>query len=369
MEFRIYKSTGQDADIWKSLIMRLKPEQRDIHFIPEYGLIYKQTYGYEPYLAFYGDEKEFVIQPFIVRLLNTLPFLKDQGIKENYYDITNAYGYGGPICHCDSENSAKKFYQEFDSHFKEYCIKNRIASEFTSLHPLLRNHELLINSGIITIQKQKDIVYIDLSLEKEDIWKGIRKGHKSSIKKANSKNVEVIKAVPDKNNFETLNLLYYKTMERNKAKERWFFPENYFSNCYSFLGNNRVTLYFAFINGEPATASILMHDFNTIYYHFAGSDEKYYDYCPNNLLLYEVSIKSKENGFLNFHLGGGVSSNINDNLFIFKSGFSNLTASLYTYYRIHNKEIYEILCNLKKKHEIAILGNEIESDFFPLYRR
>jgi hypothetical protein len=369
MEFRIVKSTGSDANFWSSLILKLQPGQRDIHFIPEYGQVYKETYGYEPYLAFYGNEKKFVIQPFVTRHLNELIFLNHQVLKEDYFDITNPYGYGGPIYQCGSEGEAVDMIREFDNYFREYCDSVKIASEFVSLHPFMKSHEVLMHADLFPLTKQKEVVYLDLSLSYDDLWKGIRKGHKSSIKKAKSKNVQIKKMESSPENFQELNDLYYSTMERNKAAKRWYFPENYFYNCYKLLGDNRISLYFAYVDGECATAGIFMHDFDTIYYHFAGSDEKFFDYCPNNLLIYEVALRAKELGYKNFHLGGGVSSGTNDNLYIFKSGFSNVTAPLYTYSRIHHFATYELLCELKKKYEVATLGAEIESDYFPLYRR
>jgi hypothetical protein len=45
----------------------------------EYGAIYRATYGCQPLLAVLGDERRFVVQPFVKRPLNDLPFLKDRG--------------------------------------------------------------------------------------------------------------------------------------------------------------------------------------------------------------------------------------------------------------------------------------------------
>lgn len=369
MKFAILKSYGTDAVYWSSLINKLKAEDRDIHFLPEYGSIYQKTYGYEPYLAFYGDEERFVIQPFVRRLLNELPFLKEQQVTEPYYDIANPYGYGGPVCRCSSRQEALTLFEEFDRHVSEYCEEELIASEFTSLHPLLRNHEVISASGRVELVHSKEVVYFDLSLSEEKLWRGLNRGHRSSINKARRSGVTIEKLAPTPEIFKAFNRLYLQTMRRKKAAPRWFFPEAYFQNCFELLGPDRVSLFLAHVNGEVASAHLLMHDFATAYYHFGGSDDRFHEFRPNNILMYEVALWAKRQGYLRYHLGGGVSSASDDSLLRYKSSFSDRRASLYAYGRIHHKQTYEHLCELKRNHETATKGALSRSLYFPLYRR
>jgi hypothetical protein len=60
--------------------------------------------------VFYGDGNHFVIQVFVKRHFNELPFLKDQHITEPFFDIANPYGYGGLLWRCDSfQEGGSKF--------------------------------------------------------------------------------------------------------------------------------------------------------------------------------------------------------------------------------------------------------------------
>ncbi len=308
-------------------------------------------------------------RPFVKRPLNGLPFLKEQDIGELYYDISNAYGFGGPVSRCDDPDRGPQMLREFNRYFSAYCTEHKIASEFTSLHPLLDRQRLFLDLDVVSATEQKEVVYIDLAVPQEEIWGGLRKGHKSSIKKATKNGVYVEKVQPTSENFSILNRLYYDTMERNKAADRWYFPKEYFRGCYEHLGKERISLFVAYVGSVPAAACILMHAFDTIYYHFSGSDERFYNYCTNNLMVYEAALWAKQKGYKRFFLGGGVSSSSQDSLFIFKSGFSEKRASLYTYGRVHHKQTYEYLCSLKRTHEKATHGSEIKSDYFPLYRR
>ena len=53
----------------------LAPEHRDIHFLPEYGRIYRDCFGFTPFLAVSSDEEGYVLQSFVQRKLDGLPFL------------------------------------------------------------------------------------------------------------------------------------------------------------------------------------------------------------------------------------------------------------------------------------------------------
>jgi hypothetical protein len=355
-----------DRQRWTAFIERLEPSQRDVHFLPEYGEIYQRTYGFVPMLAVGEDQSGLVVQPLVKRPLNGLPFL--QGVAEPFFDVTNPYGYGGPLVQAGSREAAIALLVEFDRRFRAAMLEQRVPAEFTSLHPLLQNHELLAAAGTVAPADQKDVIFVDLSPSEEELWKETRKGHKSSIKKAVKSGIR-IEEIAGPVDFETFNRLYYATMERNRAAERWVFPRDYFRTCLELLGPERVAFFFAWHDRAPAAACIVMHAFETAYYHFSGSDSDYYAMCPNNLMVHEVALWAKRRGYRRFHLGGGVSSSPDDPLFVFKSGFAHRSARLYTYGRVHDSETYARLCRLKQEHELATEGRVSASEFFPLYRR
>lgn len=369
MEFKVLTSSPSDTDEWSAYIDGLDDRDRDIHFLPQYLGIYEKTYGYTPYLAYFGDDNNYVVQPFVKRVLNDLPFLKGQGQEDLFYDIANAYGYGGPLCRAEDPSSRLSLFKDFNTYFMDYCLREKIAAEFTSLHPLLSSQKLFIDSGLLSANLQKEVVYFDLTIPEADMWLGVRKGHRSSIKKAEKSGVRIEKVEPSIANFDAYTRLYFDTMQRNNASERWFFPAAYFRTCFEQLGDSRVSLFFAYLEDSLAAASILMHDFDTVYYHFSGSDERFYSYCTNNLMVYEIAKWSRLQGYRYFYLGGGVTSSAQDPLYIFKSGFSDKRARLYTYGRVHHVGTYEYLCALKNDYEKSMFGTTIESDFFPLYRR
>jgi lipid II:glycine glycyltransferase (peptidoglycan interpeptide bridge formation enzyme) len=362
MKFQIL--TKKDQSIWQKLVNRLDDKKRDLHFLPEYAEIYEKTYGHIPHLAFYGDENRYIIQPFVKRELNDLPFLKEQEVKEKFYDIANPYGYGGPLNFGKPDVAVVR---QFEKNFSIFMKKEKIASEFCSFHPLLKNHLLL--KGIVPIQKQKEIVYIDLTQDQDDLWHDISKGHRSDISKARRNKVEVRKVPLSKINFAIFNRMYYASMKRHGAAERWFFPKNYFQDCAKYLGEKRVSLFFTYAKGKIASANLLIHDFDLSYHHFGASDPKYYLLRTNSLSMWEMICFAQKASYKYFHLGGGVTNAADDSLLRFKEGFSELKKPLYTYFRIHHLPTYSLLIKLKKEYEIKTLGKEIKSCYLPVYRR
>jgi len=369
MEFRVLAATGDEGRLWSELVGRLPPELNDLHFLPEYGLVYEATYGHEPRLACLVDGRDFALQPFVVRRLNALPFLAQQGVTEPYRDIANAYGYGGPLCSDPGGAAAPGLLARFDERLRAWCLGERIASEFCSLHPLLDNRRLVAGWSGVSPREEKRVIWLDLAREETALWQAVSRGHRSSIQRARRAGVGVERVALDAQNFAEFERLYAMTMARHGAADRWYFPEGYFRTCARLLGPDRVALFFARVDGALASAYLLLHDSGIAYYHFGGSDDAFFHLRPNNLLLHETALWARRAGDRIYHLGGGVTAREDDSLLRFKSGFGGSAATLCTYGRVHDRASYDRLCELKLAHERAALGTTLESDYFPLYRR
>jgi hypothetical protein len=367
VSFRVLRCDGDDLDDWRRCIDRLPADRRDIHYLPEYGRIYRLTYAQEPFLAVLEDAGGIALQPFVRRRLHDLPFLHDRAAGERYCDIANAYGYGGVLVSGDVDEASRV--RAFEAAFLDYCRSERYASEFASVHPRFGVERLIAQTGTAAPMRQKSVVYIDCACDEAQRWGRLRKGHKSSITKARRSGVQVDLVDPTAANFAQLNRLYTDTMRRNNAQARWFFPEDYFRNCMESLGSARCSLFFARIDDQVIAASIVIHAFDTAYYHFSGSNAEYQALGAGNLLVYEISRWAHDCGYRWLHLGGGVSNAEDDSLFRFKSGFSDITRDLYVYGRILHEPTYAALCALKRSHEAATGAAPARIDYFPLYRR
>ena len=305
--------------------------------------------------------------------MNDLPFLKEQGIAEPYYDIASPYGYGGPVFCCDSpDRRAKRCSREFNARFLEYCRSERLASEFTSLHPFLDGWRVLARSGLVGVEQRKEVVYMDLTGTEAERWKAVRKGHKSSITQgAQDRRAHREAWRPPGANFDELNRLYYADDGTQRRRRALVFPEGLFPATATTAWAKSGCRCSSRASGEAtAAACILMHDCDTAYYHFSGSDERFNEFCPNNLLVFEAAAWARSRGYRRFHLGGGVSSSPQDSLFVFKSGFSDRRATLHTYHRVlAPADLRPPVRDEDDSTRLQRAARRPEPDFFPLYRR
>jgi len=367
-QLKVLTPKGSDKIEWHRFFNNLDGKNKDLHFLPEYSLIYEQTYGQKGFLAIFGDDEDFIILPFMKRPVGNLTFIKESSLAdmENLSDIVNAYGYGGPLAKITHPDVAARLYQEFFSVFSDYCKNVDIICEFASLHPLLKNHQPLNDYKIIEPLQRKKIVYFDLNKTEVELWRGLSRGNQSSINKARQKGVTISREEVSGNALIEFKKLYAETMERQNANQRWIFPEDYFSNCAEKLGHDHVSLFCAHLNDVIIAEYLILHAYHTAYYHFGGSLEAHFEVRANNLLMYEIALWAKKQGYRWFHLGGGLQND--DSLHKFKSGFSKEETRLYTYSRIFDNKQYSELCSMKNKWDEKEGIISKDTDFFPAYR-
>ena len=137
MAFDVLSADGEDARRWTTLVNNLPAQRRDIHFLPEYGRIYRDSYEFESLLAVYSDDNGYVIQPLVRRPLADLPFLAGTADAAAYWDIANPYGYGGPLSNARDVSVGRRLYARYAEAFAAWCDAQNLASEFASLHPFM----------------------------------------------------------------------------------------------------------------------------------------------------------------------------------------------------------------------------------------
>lgn len=364
--------TTKDSDIEKWRILVNKCPNSDIFFSPDYALLFEATnkdaredFGGEARLFFYGDEEDYIIYPFFQRRISELPFaalLPPE--SKDCLDIISPYGYSGPLACITNPGLTEQLWEAFIREFHNYCIQNNVVAEFARLHPFIRNHLPLEKFPDINIRSNAAVVYVDLTQDESQIWKNMTKGNKSSVSKARRNGVEIIQS-KTKEAVDTFHQLYISTMERNKAKRSYFFSKKFFNDTIRLLDEN-VNLFRASYKGKIIAASLFLFKGNLAHYYLSGSDVNFFDLCPNNLLLYQTILWAREQGYKIFNLGGGLETG--DSLFHFKASFSKATAGFYSYTKIHNQGLYDMLCEKKVEYENTRGGRGIQTNYFPQYR-
>ena len=278
----------------------------------------------------------------------------DPGI---YFDIITPYGYGGFIFEGDtSENLLKQFYKEYI----EFLNKKHIVSEFVRYHPKLENGNTL--RFVSTISDVGHTISMDIE-SIEVIWANLTSKNRNMIRKAKKSGV-VIRHGKSHNLILDFMNIYNSTMDNNNAAPYYYFDKVFYESIHSDLHDN-YEMFYAVLDMKIIAMSIIIFANNQMHYHLSGSLIEFRNLAPNNLLLFEAACWGNKQGFKNFHLGGGVGSEI-DNLYKFKQAFNRNSCNQFSIGKlIVNDDVYKFLVD-KRKHKESLFNEK--SNYFPLYR-
>lgn len=249
-----------------------------------------------------------------------------------YYDLETPYGYGGIYCN----TSDTFFIENAISAYKERCKDENIIAEFFTFHPF-NNFPINNNALFDVCFKDREVVIVDLNKSDDERWSDFASKTRTIIRKCKKDLI-----VEESEDIEAFMSLYYETMNKNKAKDFYYFDEAYFNTLLNFecvklvkvsLGEVVIAMSF-FLLGESIG-----------HYHLSANKSEYSKYNANYLILEEGFKLAKQEGCDYFLLGGGRTPLPDDSLFKFKRKFSKLTKDFYLAGNIYNEEIYS--CYLK----------------------
>ncbi|MDD4497006.1 MAG: peptidoglycan bridge formation glycyltransferase FemA/FemB family protein [Methanosarcinaceae archaeon] len=339
---------------WNNILDTLFDEEKDVYYRFEYFNLYSRHYNSKPEAIFWEDSN---VSVFWTHLIRNIEEVKQYGNFE-YHDLITPYGYGGPLIIFRNNNkkeveaSIKYFFKEYTQH----CLENNYVSEFIRFHPIYDTSLYFMQE--IDIQNLNETIAINLENALEDIWAGIKKGHRYNIKKSISNGCKVeITNKPTSEELKTFIKLYNETMDKNNAARKYYFTKKFIEDHFQLLDSILIKIIY---DEEIIGAAMFIFNGKVIHYHLSGMNYNFKKLYSTDLMLWEVIKWGKEKGFKYLHLGGGVSKN--DSLFKFKRGFSNDVYQFYIGKHIFDKDIYNKLTQINQK-------NGSESSFFPAYRQ
>jgi hypothetical protein len=341
-------------------------EFKDPHYLPGYLQIYENENNREAFMHFggegmlfvYGDSRNLIIYPFFKRSIADLPFY-EQGM-ENLFDISSPYGYGGPLAQIEDKTIQDELWRGFYDEIGSFCNQNNIISEFSRLHPVFNNVEVLSRLSNGCTEQNGRIVYIDLTWSEEDMISRMDRTHRQGLYKAKQNNELKCFSCSEQEYAPIFSSLYDKTMARKRADARFRFSPDFFRLAFQILKDHIFLSYVAY-RGEPIAAVLTITYGEICYAWLACSNHNYFHLHPNELCFHQSATEAKSRGCKLLILGGGYSGE--DSLFRFKAGFSGLFKYFYGYKKIHHYNEYNKLVQLRNKYDKESAGN-----FFPEYR-
>lgn len=345
-----------DSRLWLQALSECP--RGDVYFSPAYARIYERHKDGEAFCFVLEAEEGRVLYPFLLRRIPT--GLAPAATVKGWLDTANPYGYGGPLICAAKRESALRLAEGFSESFHSYCIQEGIVAEFARLHPLLQNAALLAPESIV---RHDETVFADLAADEAALWAGIRKGHKSSIKRAGREGIVIGQESGDAA-LTSFYELYSQTMERNGASAWYSLSKDFFADTLRLL-EDHIVLLAARQGGRMTNAALFMRWGEFAHYHFAGAAQDAARLGGGHLLVWEAIKWARRLGARYLHLGGGL--NADDSLFRFKSGFASGRATFYTRCVIHNADAYGRLVDERARRSAwDALPND--STYFPQYR-
>ena len=337
----------KDKKVWKEQIALIA--NSDFYHTYDYHHLSKKD-NEQPVLIKYKDNKASLLVPLLLR---DIP-------NSNYKDATSVYGYAGPLVQHISENFNMG---KFQTEFNDFLKANNIVSVFSRLHPFIEHQEDVLE-GLGTVTALGKVVYIDLTDSIETQRAKYNRRLKTYLNKSR-RSCTVIEGNVEEH-LEAFIKLYHQNMERVEADDNYFFTDEYYreilsSNEYE----SELSICIHNESQEVIGASMFMKKGDIVQYHLSGLSEAHFELNPIKLILDEMRIKSTNEGYKYFNLGGGLGSN-EDSLFRFKSSFSKEYKDFKIWKYIVNESVYEDLVS-------QMLGEDYNpdtfgTDYFPAYR-
>ncbi|MCK0156859.1 NeuD/PglB/VioB family sugar acetyltransferase [Cellulophaga sp. F20128] len=338
----------EDINSYKKLLNQYWTN--NVYYTYEYLKYYENPTDKLRYFLLTEEGIPVAIMPFYIRKITD---------SEHYKDVITPYGYGGPLCiDCNNSSVLPKFWEQVD----QWYHKNNIISEFVRFN-LDGNHkdytgsltETLINiKG--AIKENNEAQWIAFSTKVRNNYRKAEK-YNLSFRLFEGKNItdEIITEFHD---------VYIETMERNNAKDIYFFSKQYFESIiYSNPDNFAIAV--SYKENIAVSVELIIINATTLYAFLGGTRAKYFECRPNDFLRVEILKWAVTNKMKFYVLGGGQQNN--DGLYKSKKMFfpKDEDVIFYTGRKIINKEVYNLLSEIAPTTDESIEAH----DYFPAYRK
>jgi hypothetical protein len=328
---------------------------REVFAHPSYGELFTKEHDRFLCASFVIPGRGAVLYPFVQRRIS----IGDKD-SEPLTDLISPYGYGGPyFWGLDaSDGVGEIFWSKFDS----WAVANRVVTEFLRFD--LHSGALLAYPGEKVVRSQNVVVPLDGSWD--EIWMRFEHKVRKNVKKAQRGGVTVQVDLDGTFLPEFLEL-YEGTMDRREAGEGYYFGRAFFEKLNRELPG-QFAYFHASLDDRIVSTELVLISARSVYSFLGGTDSAVFAHRPNDLLKYEVMRWAREQGKLDFVLGGGARPG--DGIERYKRSFApDGVVDFTTGQRILLRQLHDNLIAMHKQ-EVFSSGDvwPEESNFFPMYR-
>lgn len=251
-----------------------------------------------------------------------------------FFDMSSPYGYSGYYLNNTDINFLKEAIEEQSLQAK----KHNIIAEFIRFNPYINQDIFASLLDFYTMEKQM----VEVTTNSTQRWSFYSSRLKNKIRKSLS-----LLKIQRSYDLKKFSNLYTQTMQRNQAQDFYYFDETYFKKLANLKG---FIMFEALYNNQTCAMAIFLCDKNRSYYHLGANSIQT---IQNNLnamgAIFETFFQyAEKNNIISCLLGGGRTTDVQDNLLLYKKQFSPSLVNFYIGGKIYNKEVYQQLSSQYK---------------------
>lgn len=265
----------------------------------------------------------------------TFSFLRGYRILLSPFDLT--WDYGGP---CVVSDARPKILEELVKGMEKFAYNMKGASIRVSPFEGDKLKHMLLNKGYRISPRLTSI--IDLTVDEERLWKGLKKRTRTPISQAKRYGVSVIQTNDD----SALKDFYACMLDVAQHTGMFCPPYLFFKMLLETMHPKKmVRIYLAKYENKTVGGALALYFRDMMVTRYWAVLQNYHKLRSNNLLVWALIEEGKMLGYAKCDLGG-IPSDEEDGIFIFKSGWGGDIKSVEWYV----KDIrFELTRNLKRK--------------------
>jgi len=326
-------------------------EHREVLAHPEYLKLFCAPHD-QPVCAVWKDPEGCVLFPLICRPLDRTEWR----IDGSYCDLTTPYGYGGPYRMGSVDEQV--FWDRFDTWTKSRNVVSLFAR--LSLFP----EQLIPFRG--NIEQNTLNVIRDLRPGLDGMWMNYEHKVRKNVKRAQSLGLVCEIDLSGARLSEFL-AVYYSTMDRRMAPERYYFSEEFFGGLIRHLAGS-FAFFHLFAGGKMVATELVLISADNIYSFLGGTIEEAFEVRANDFLKHSIiewGCNAKKKAFV---LGGGFAGL--DGIFRYKKSFAPQgEVPFMVGKRIYDQKTYDVLAARRLAINAERGTDWIPApNYFPVYR-
>ena len=306
-----------DKKEWSDFVF--KHINGNIFQTPEMYMVYQNTPKFTPIILVAKDKKD--------KIVGSLMSVIQRDYKGIIGEFTaRSIVMGGPL----AENNNAEILDLLLQNYNKLISTKAIYSQFRNLFDM-KNYRVPFEKNGYKLEEHLDIL-INLRKTELELENQLHKERKRNISQALKEGL-TFKVLDDDVNIKNVILLLKKTYDRVKIP---FTYEKLFFNSY-FILNDNVKFFGAFCHGKMIAGQVRLCYKDTVYAWYAGSDSDYFQKRPNDFLLWNVILWSKENNYNVFDFGGAGKPDVPYGVRNYKLKFGGELVNYGRYQKEHKK--------------------------------